>query len=176
VKIRFEKLDLKNEEHLISLAKWDSDLEFKHLVTPVENKHVKEESISAETIYQRYSNEKQNDFMIFIVYDQEKPIGNVSLRIDPSHLYRKAKGTSWLGLVIGNKEYWGTGAAQETMDFFEKKSIELGLKRIELGVFTFNERARKFYLKLDYKEIGRIKDFTYWQGKFWDDIRMEKLL
>lgn len=49
-----------------------------------------------------------------------------------------------------------------------------GVKRIELGVFEFNENARRLYQKLGYKEIGRIEDFTYWNGKMWQDIRMEK--
>jgi hypothetical protein len=29
---------------------------------------------------------------------------------------------------------------------------------------------------MGYREIGRIDDFTYWQGKMWQDIRMEKYL
>ncbi|WP_369010066.1 GNAT family N-acetyltransferase [Alkalihalobacillus sp. TS-13] len=51
-----------------------------------------------------------------------------------------------------------------------------GLKRIELGVFEFNKQAYKLYQKLGYQEIGRIKDFTYWNDKMWYDIRMEKYL
>ena len=31
-------------------------------------------------------------------------------------------------------------------------------------------------IKMGYKEIGRIDDFTYWDGKMWTDIRMEKIL
>ncbi|WP_100402900.1 GNAT family N-acetyltransferase [Bacillus sp. FJAT-42315] len=49
-----------------------------------------------------------------------------------------------------------------------------GIKRIELGVFEFNKQAQKLYQKLGYKEIGRIENFTYWQGEMWTDIRMEK--
>jgi len=60
---------------------------------------------------------------------------------------------------------------------YHKSEIRLhGLKRIELGVFEFNENARRLYQKLGYKEIGRIPDFTYWNGKMWPDIRMEKEL
>ncbi|MCT1905441.1 GNAT family N-acetyltransferase [Oceanobacillus sojae] len=56
----------------------------------------------------------------------------------------------------------------------EAKIKESGLKRIELGVFEFNIAGQKLYQKLGYKEIGRIKDFTYYQNKMWSDIRMEK--
>ena len=48
------------------------------------------------------------------------------------------------------------------------------IKRIELGVFEFNTRAQKFYTKLGYKKVGEVKDFTFWEGRFWNDIRMEK--
>jgi len=47
------------------------------------------------------------------------------------------------------------------MEYLEKEIGNKGLKRIELGVFEFNENARRLYLKLGYKEIGRIDDFTY---------------
>ncbi|WP_342710115.1 GNAT family protein [Lentibacillus persicus] len=49
-----------------------------------------------------------------------------------------------------------------------------GNQRIELGVFEFNKPAYKLYQKLGYREIGRIHQFTYWQGSMWSDIRMEK--
>jgi hypothetical protein len=32
------------------------------------------------------------------------------------------------------------------------------------------------YQKAGYREIGRIPDFTYWNDKMWQDIRMEKYL
>ena len=51
-----------------------------------------------------------------------------------------------------------------------------GLARVELGVFEFNENARRMYEGLGYREIARIKDFTYWNGRMWQDIRMEKRL
>jgi hypothetical protein len=48
--------------------------------------------------------------------------------------------------------------------------------RLELGVFEFNHAARRLYEKLGYKEIGREYDFTYYDGRMWPDIRMEKEL
>jgi RimJ/RimL family protein N-acetyltransferase len=48
--------------------------------------------------------------------------------------------------------------------------------RIELGVFEFNTVAIGLYKKMGYNEIGRIEDFTYWNGKMWQDIRMEKII
>ena len=62
------------------------------------------------------------------------------------------------------------------MQYLENEIKSQGLKRIELGVFEFNTNAIKLYQKLGYKEIARIADFTYWQEKMWQDIRMEKYI
>jgi RimJ/RimL family protein N-acetyltransferase len=60
--------------------------------------------------------------------------------------------------------------------YLEDQIREAGCRRIELGVFEFNQRACRLYRKLGYREIGRIDDFTYWKGTMWQDIRMEKYL
>jgi hypothetical protein len=43
-----------------------------------------------------------------------------------------------------------------------------------LGVFEFNTSAIKLYQKAGYREIVRLPDFTHWQDKMWQDIRMKK--
>ena len=63
-----------------------------------------------------------------------------------------------------------------SIQFLEEQARALGLKRAELGVFEFNIPAIKLYTKLGYKEIVRLDDFTFWDGKMWQDIRREKYL
>jgi len=58
----------------------------------------------------------------------------------------------------------------------EEEIKRQGLKRIELGVFEFNTNAIKLYESMGYKEIIRIDGFTYWEGKIWQDSRMEKIV
>jgi RimJ/RimL family protein N-acetyltransferase len=174
--IQFQKLNVNDDEQLNALVKWDNDIDLYHLITPVRDKDKVLEFPTYEVLKNNFDKNPSFAAGIYIIYDGIKPIGSFSLQIDPGHLFKKITGTSWLGLTIGEKEYWGSGAAAETMLFFEQKSISLGLKRVELGTFEFNTRAQKFYKKLGYVEIGRLKDFTYWNGKYWDDIRMEKIL
>lgn len=173
---RFEKLNIKNDEQLNSLVKWECDKDLHHLVIPIRDKDKVLEYPTYEILKKRFDESPSYASGIYIIYDGQKPVGSFSLQIDPGHLMKKVTGTSWLGLTIGEKEYWGTGVAIAAMTFFEQESISLGLKRVELGTFEFNIRAQKFYKKLGYEEIGRLKDFTYWNGKYWDDIRMEKIL
>lgn len=65
---------------------------------------------------------------------------------------------------------------QEEIEKQHVFNIDELAQRIELGVFEFNTNALKLYQKLGYKEINRTEDFTYWNGKMWHDIRMEKYL
>ena len=62
------------------------------------------------------------------------------------------------------------------MQYLEEQIRAHGWKRIELGVFEFNTNAIKLYQKLGYQEFARIANFTYWEGRMWQDIRMEKYL
>ncbi len=173
---RIENLDINSNEQLKSLLKWKQDPAIAHFITPIRSKDTLIEIPTLDTLRKNLQqNAKINSFN-YMIFDRDKIIGTFSIHIDPEHLLKKVKGTSWLGLTIGEKDYWGTGAAKVAMDYFESESIKLGATRVELGVFEFNLRAQAFYKKLDYVEFARINKFTYWQDRFWDNIRMEKLL
>ncbi|MBO9130415.1 GNAT family N-acetyltransferase [Bacillus sp. 165] len=113
---------------------------------------------------------------IYLMYMDDKLIGEMNYTVDPSHLYKKETGTAWIGITIGEPQGRGKGIGYLAMRYLEEEIKKHGLKRIELGVFEFNIQAQKLYGKQGYKEIGRIDNFTYWEGKMWSDIRMEKYL
>lgn len=72
----------------------------------------------------------------------------MSITIDAPHLKKKEENTGWISICIGEGDYRGKGVAHEAMIFFlEEECKALGLKRIELGVFEYNQRARTFYEK-----------------------------
>jgi RimJ/RimL family protein N-acetyltransferase len=174
MKFSVVKLDPENEQHLNAIVKWHNDESLYHLVVPVRDQHTPKVYETVASLKKNYAEHPEYINGKFMLYEGMHPIGNFSLQIDPAHLLKKIKGTSWLGITIGEKEYWGTGAALYAMNFFEEESKRLGACRIELGTFEFNHRARQFYQKLGYVEFGRLKDFTFWNDRFWDDIRMEK--
>jgi RimJ/RimL family protein N-acetyltransferase len=68
------------------------------------------------------------------------------------------------------------GIGSHAMHYLEMQIKLHRLKRIELGVFEFNTPAIKLYQKSGYTEIGRIQNFTFWQGHMWQNIRMDKYL
>ena len=63
----------------------------------------------------------------------------------------------------------GFWAVEQTRDFaFE----ELKLHRLELDVFSYNERARKTYLKAGFRQEGVLRDAVMVDGTYADDILM----
>ena len=113
---------------------------------------------------------------IYLIYLSGRLIGEMDYQVDPAHLYKKEVGTAWLGITIGEESGRGKGIGYQALLFLEAQIKLQGLKRIELGVFEFNTNAIKLYQKSGFREIGRIEGFTYWQGRMWQDIRLEKYL
>ena len=174
--ISLSPIQIASEKEVDAYLKWENDQELTHLIMPKRSKDQGKYEPTKESTLEFFVKHPDRQEMTYIIYDDETPIGNVNYYIDPSLLHRKINNTAWIGLTIGEKNYWGTGAAFEAMTLLEEIFVSKKIKRIELGVFEFNTRAIKFYEKLGYQKIGELKDFTYWNGRFWNEIRMDKFL
>lgn len=172
--IHIKKLiDYNNYEVFKMLTLWDNDPEIKHLLRP----RMSEEELpilSVEEVIESAKNNKTKH--IYLVYDYEKLIGSYSIDTNFEHLFSDKGRTAWLGLVIGDKEYFGKGIGKLMMLDIEKECIKLSCEYIELGVFDFNIRASKLYEKMGYKLIGKIPNFVFHNDEWFDDIRMLKKL
>ena len=171
--IRFEKLSTPTPEIASSLNKWANDPALIPVIRPNFSKKAfeREDEITEESLVKRLKYTQ-----IYLVYLDEKLVGEISFQVDPEQLYLKIPGSAWIGINIGETSARGKGVGVQAMQYLEDEIKAKGLKRIELGVFEFNTNAIKLYKKMGYIEIGRIKEFTYWEGKMWTDIRMEKRL
>ena len=77
------------------------------------------------------------------------------------------------GILIGDKQKWGKGLGTEAMRLMCNHAFhEFNMRRVELSVFDFNERGIKSYLKLGFKEEGRMKERRYKSGRYADEILM----
>ncbi|WP_110515528.1 GNAT family N-acetyltransferase [Herpetosiphon llansteffanensis] len=114
------------------------------------------------------------DTAIYLIYADQRLIGEMSYQIDPPLLLQHEANSAWIGITIGESQARGKGIGNQALDYLEQQIAAQGLKRIELGVFEFNQPAFALYTKRGYREIGRINEFTYWQERMWADIRMEK--
>ena len=171
--ITFRKLSTPIAEIATVLNLWANDPTLVALIRPSSNQEELEEQVfvTVESLTKRLEYHA-----IYLIYVGEQLVGEMSILIDPGHLFKKKTGTAWIGIVIGEITARGKGVGTQAMGYLEEQIQEQGSKRIELGVFEFNANAIKLYKKMGYQEIGRIGNFTYWQGRMWQDIRMEKYL
>ncbi|GGP16127.1 GNAT family N-acetyltransferase [Oceanobacillus neutriphilus] len=167
----FVKVTQPTPELVDIFNRWENNPDLIPLTRPNSNQSELEsrQIVTLENLTQRLKRQ-----YLYLIYDDNRLIGEMNYMIDPKHLYKKEPGTAWIAITIGDSEGRGRGVGYEGLQYLETEIKGSGLKRIELGVFEFNIAGQKLYQKLGYKEIGRIKDFTYYQNKMWSDIRMEK--
>lgn len=83
-------------------------------------------------------------------------------------------GVAELGIVIGNKEYWGKGYGTDAARTMLKHAFtSVRLRKVVLRVFGSNVRAQRSYAKLGFREVGCFKAQALKQGVFEDEILME---
>ncbi len=154
-----------------AFTRWENDPTLIPLSRPNRNKEDLEQRqvVTRDDLVQRL-----NDQHIYLIYLDHQLIGEMSYQVDPGHLIKHERGTAWLGITIGEAHGRGKGIGRQSLHYLEKQIRLHGCTRIELGVFEFNGPARTLYQKMGYQEIGRIAEFTYWQDRMWQDIRMEK--
>ncbi len=81
-----------------------------------------------------------------------------------------------LGILIGEKEYWGRGFGTDTMLTLLRFAFEqMNLHKVTLGAFEFNERGLAMYAKLGFVEEGRLREDLFQDGRYWDLVRMSIL-
>jgi RimJ/RimL family protein N-acetyltransferase len=156
-----------------AFTKWENDPALIPFMRPNPNEEAlhRQEIITLDDLTQRLAHSH-----IYLIYLEGQLIGELSYQVDPLHLYKKEPNTAWIGITLGEAHARGKGIGFHAMQYLEHEIKQAGCPRIELGVFEFNTNAIKLYLKLGYTEIARIDNFTYWQGKLWTDIRLEKYI
>ncbi|EMC91444.1 hypothetical protein BAUCODRAFT_152703 [Baudoinia panamericana UAMH 10762] len=101
------------------------------------------------------------------------PIGTIGLQDSPFDFKNRVAG---LGIGLADRKHRAKGYGTELMNWMlEYGFMELGLHRIELRVYSFNEKAIKLYRKIGFKEEGRLRK-TYFRGGQWYDIILMAVL
>jgi RimJ/RimL family protein N-acetyltransferase len=85
-------------------------------------------------------------------------------------------GSALYHITIGEKDVWGHGYGTEATDLMlDHAFTRLGLHRVSLSVFAFNERAIRSYQKNGFSVEGRAREAIWRGGRFWDEISMSVL-
>jgi len=82
-------------------------------------------------------------------------------------------GSALYHITIGEHDVWGRGYGTEATDLMLEHAFDhLGLHRISLTVFGFNERAIASYRKSGFVHEGTLRQAISRDGRFWDEIQM----
>ena len=104
-----------------------------------------------------------------VTIDEDKLIGNCALtNID------KANRRANADILIGYKNYWGKGYGRDAFVLLlDYGFVVLNLKTIYLRVKSFNKRAIKMYEKVGFQKQGRLRNASFMNGKWFDDLIMD---
>lgn len=105
------------------------------------------------------------------VRESGKLIGNCGL-----HNIDQPNRSAEVGIVIGEKEYWGQGYGREALGMLLEIGFEgLGLNRVGLWLVDINLRGYRCYLAAGFREEGRLRQKSFLKGAFRDEIVMSVL-
>jgi RimJ/RimL family protein N-acetyltransferase len=85
-------------------------------------------------------------------------------------------GSGLYHITIGEKECWGQGYGTDATRLMLAHAFEtLGLHRVSLTVFGFNDRAIRSYRKVGFVVEGRAREAIWRDGRYWDEVAMSIL-
>ena len=109
----------------------------------------------------------------FTIYERAtgRPIGNCGL-----HAVDLANRRTMVGIMIGEPDARGRGYGTEAMRLLLDYAFTvLGLHNVMLTVVEYNGAGRRCYEKVGFREMGRRRESRWYNGRFWDEIRMDIL-
>jgi len=109
--------------------------------------------------------------MAIHVRDTDRLVGTCALsQLDSDN------GSALYHITIGEKDAWGLGYGTEATRLMMGHAFDgLGLHRIALSVFAFNERAIRSYQSVGFVIEGRAREAIWREGRWWDEISMSLL-
>jgi RimJ/RimL family protein N-acetyltransferase len=85
-------------------------------------------------------------------------------------------GTAELGIMIGDRDYWGRGCGRDAVRLLLRYGFHyLGLRRIVLTTHVKNQRAVRCYQACGFIEEGRPRKAVWVEGEYVDLINMSIL-
>lgn len=83
---------------------------------------------------------------------------------------------AWIAIGLG-REYWGQGYGTEAMRLMLRFGFtELNLHKVQLTVFSYNERAQALYRGLGFQQEGVFREYLWRDGERHDMILMGLLV
>lgn len=160
-------LSPRNSQDVETFTKWLNDFQ----VTDYIDRSGSIVTLEGEKQYLEQTESEQKRQFVIVTLDKDEMIGTVGLeRINYINRY------ATLGVFIGEEAYRNGGYGTEAINMILDYGFNyLNLNSIQLDVFAFNERAIACYKKCGFKEMGRRRQATFVNGKYYDTIQMDIL-
>jgi RimJ/RimL family protein N-acetyltransferase len=165
-KVRLRAIE---RDDLPTFVRWFNDPEVLHyLLMYIPMSLAEEEKWFEEQLQRR-------DGRIFIIEaidgDQPVHIGNTGI-----HDVDWKNRTAEVGIVIGEKDYWGKGYGTDALKTLLRFAFhEMNLNRVQLRVHDYNARAIRCYEKCGFRNEGCQRQALFRDGKYHDVLLMSVL-
>jgi len=149
--------------------RWVQDSEYQRLLDNDPARMVSVKKFK-EWMEKDFVEKEPTDFCLFMIrmLAEDRLIGFVGL-----DGIRWNHGDSYVGIGLGEREYWGKGYGTDAMRLALRYAFdELNLHRVSLSVFEYNPRAIRSYEKAGFVVEGRARQFLNRDGRRWDLIYM----
>lgn len=84
-----------------------------------------------------------------------------------------ASGEAWVGIGIGERDYWGKGYGTDAMQVILRYAFtELNLFRVSLAALGSNARAIRSYEKCGFVREGEVRDAARYDGQYFTEVGM----
>jgi RimJ/RimL family protein N-acetyltransferase len=156
-----------DEDDLDRCLRWINDPE---IVVTLGRRTPMSRTTEREWLLGQYKDD-HNLALAIVLKDGDRHVGNAGL-----HAISSFNRSAEFGLLIGDKDVWGEGYGPEAGRLILDHGFrQLGLHRIFLRVFSFNERAQRVYAKLGFVREGTLRESYFRDGTFHDTLVMSIL-
>ncbi|MFZ5883527.1 MAG: GNAT family N-acetyltransferase [Chloroflexota bacterium] len=151
-----------------AFARWGRDSEFRRLLgSDVAQLH---SAKAAQTWLEKELEEASVNQHWFSIrkLDDDRLLGDIDL-----YVYNWSARDAFVGLGIGEREFWGKGYGTDVMRVILRYAFtEVNLHRVTLTVFEYNPRAIRSYEKAGFRHEGRMRGALNKEGRRWDILVM----
>lgn len=156
------------DEFSRAFSRWSRDSEFMRLLNS-ETAKIDSQKASQKWLEKELEEQNINQhwFTVRTLAD-DKLLGDIGL-----YVYNWTSRDAFVGLGIGEREFWGKGYGTDMMRVVLRYAfMELNLRRVTLTVFGYNPRAIRSYEKAGFLHEGRMRGLLNREGKRWDELFM----
>jgi RimJ/RimL family protein N-acetyltransferase len=164
--VRLSAMDA--EEAGKAFARWSRDSEFRRLLDSGVSSLASSKAVQTWLEKELEEDPLRQYWFSIRTLDDDQLLGDIDLSV-----YNWSARDAFVGLGIGEREFWGRGYGTDVMRVLLRYAFtEVNLHRVTLTVFEYNPRAIRSYEKAGFRHEGRMRGALNKEGRRWDILVM----